>query len=213
MGNFFLETRLCDERKAREKIFISSSSILMYPISKLYTKLVKNYEELRTRVSLDDRSEIKSNSKDPFFRLPSINRLQCVFLCNVIRHSSPFYCSRNKLVITFSFRSIDRPLLAYSFFIRKLVSFPNGRINKSTNCYIPRNRWRRRYDDEKTALEQQVRAILFSFLLSSFFSLPSPLARDSVQDSSRLEESAGNGRQKNGRDREQRRRIVPFEGM
>lgn len=70
MGNFFLETRLCDERKAREKIFISSSSILMYPISKLYTKLVKNYEELRTRVSLDDRSEIKSNSKDIVSVLP-----------------------------------------------------------------------------------------------------------------------------------------------
>lgn len=70
MENFFLETRLCDERKAREKIFISSSSILMYSISKLYTKLVKNYEELRSRVSLDNRSEIKSNSKDIVSVLP-----------------------------------------------------------------------------------------------------------------------------------------------
>lgn len=56
--------------KSARKIFISSSSILMYPISKLYTKLVKNYEELRTRVSLDNRSEMKSNSKDIVSILP-----------------------------------------------------------------------------------------------------------------------------------------------
>lgn len=118
MGNFFLETRLCDERKAREKIFISSSSILMYPISKLYTKLVKNYEELRTRVSLDNRSEIKSNSKDPFFRLPSINRLQCVFLCNVIRHSSPFYCSIRARGINSSLPFPSAPSIVHSSLIR-----------------------------------------------------------------------------------------------
>lgn len=118
MGNFFLETRLCDERKAREKIFISSSSILMYPISKLYTKLVKNYEELRTRVSLDNRSEIKSNSKDPFFRLSSINRLQCVFLCNVIRHSSPFYCSIRARGINSSLPFPSAPSIVHSSLIR-----------------------------------------------------------------------------------------------
>lgn len=119
MGNFFLETRLCDERKAREKIFISSSSILMYPISKLYTKLVKNYEELRTRVSLNNRSEMKSNSiSSPFFRLPSINRLQCVFLCNVIRHSSPFYCSIRARGINSSLPFPSAPSIVHSSLIR-----------------------------------------------------------------------------------------------
>lgn len=94
MGNFFLETRLCDERKAREKIFISSSSILTYPISKLYTKLVKNYEELRTRVSLDDRSEIKSNSKD-------IRSLRSSVYPRLIDYNAFFYATLSDIPLHF----------------------------------------------------------------------------------------------------------------